>query len=83
MKIWRIAKPARIDGRGTRQIKFYRYIASQFDIFALRQNRYIFACAQIRYDINPPRPVGHIECIAHIERPLAHIENPDRDLYRE
>ncbi len=56
------------------------------DIFA-SQNRYIrfadsiYLLAQIRYDINPARPAGHIECEVHIER-YAYIENPVRDLYR-
>ena len=35
------------------------------DIHALRV-RYISLC-EIRYDINPLRPAGHIECKAHIE----------------
>ena len=36
---------------------------------------------QIRYDLNPSRPAGHIECLTHIER-FAYIENPTGDLYR-
>ena len=51
---------------------------ARLDIFA-SQNRYI--ANAIRYDINPTRPAGHIECNAHIEH-KAHIERPDRDLYR-
>ena len=38
------------------------------DIF-VSQNRYIFL-RKIRYDINFSCPVGHIECVAHIEHLL-------------
>ena len=61
--------------------KWYEFVdmpLARLDIFAL-QNRYI--AKAIRYDINPSCPAGHIECYAHIER-KAHIENPERDLYR-
>ena len=53
-------------------------------IYLLSQIRYMampFDIASLRYDLNPSRPAGHIECIAHIER-FAYIENPERDLYR-
>ena len=36
-----------------RVVLFCRYIALQFDIFSKQKNRYILACARIRYDINP------------------------------
>ena len=45
----------------------------QFDIFANAKSIY-FRSAQIRYDINPPRPSGHIECVAHIEYRKVYIE---------
>ena len=55
-----------------------RYAAYAARYFCFAKSIYLFA---IRYDINPTRPAGHIECKAHIER-KAHIENPARDLYR-
>lgn len=36
--------------------------------------------ASLRYDTNPPRPAGHIECTAHIER--LRISKIRMDLYR-
>ena len=56
---------------------FCRYICFANSIYGLRP----FDIASPRYDLNPSRPAGHIECIAHIER-YAYIENPIWDLYR-
>ena len=54
------------------------------DIFAVAKSIYglcPFDIASLRYDINPTRPAGHIECYAHIEHEV-YIEKPARDLYR-
>ncbi|MBR3839188.1 MAG: hypothetical protein IKJ75_05645, partial [Clostridia bacterium] len=34
------------------------------------------AALQLRYDINPPRPAGHIACEAHIAPLKRYIANP-------